>query len=461
MATPLTRDAVSKPAHSMASSAAAALFARPVRGCLLRVWQFAGPSCCFKSSTVASGSGPVEPSVAVTGLLGNTSCKALPWEEWWPTLVKRDLSSVLYMNSRSPGFLLDHVWVTIRACPSVVNKPTPSGRPLIVAIRLGHRGVAELLHRCGATLHKLMADELLCEAACHGTAAVISLLLYDSRGCCRQHPWACPNARQARNGGTALDVAVTRGHSKCSELLRRAGARHSLHRAAKEGHVADLTACLHDGAFVDEGDRSGASPLWHVVRGHGRRASNSEEGAARSRCVDLLLEARASVDVLPITLETPLSIAAFQGDLQLCQQLLKARANPLAPDRRGCTPIQRASCDSVKSLLGTHIHHVDAESTIDSSTSADLAYATGGMLLDASAFVTHHGMDATSFSPFAIAAETNHYGSPQHWMGLHSGYAPHPLSQPYGNAYMAAGASPLYHRYAEQLRRPGTYNTWR
>lgn len=371
---------------------AAATFLSPGLSGLLRVWQFAGPACCFKAAVLARGAGPaVSSSSSCRGLRGGTggllgeAC-ALPWEDWWPSLGRCSLVAQLRAPVGSDGshLALDRAWAAANARPELVNAPTPEGKPLILAVQRGRRDVAELLRRSGAGLSRRVADELLYEYAGRGNTGAISLLLCDSRGAVRCEPWACPNSRPTRHGGTPLDVAVSRGHTSCAELLRLAGGRHSLHWAARGGLPADVEAWLGEGACADERDGSGATPLWLAVKGEGsppphmsaRRevssASSSsfssspptrhgpallqeqEKEAAESphgHCVSLLLEARASVDVLPITMETPLLIAAARGDIRRCAQLLEAGADPTVRDRHGRTPLERAARADVRTLL--------------------------------------------------------------------------------------------------------------
>lgn len=339
--------------RSAAAEVASAIFLRPASAYLVRVWQFAGPSCCIKASALARGAGPVE-KPGKTGLLGERS--SLPWEEWWPTLGRGTLINLLLRppSKSDAAFNLDRAWAAIRARPEIVNTPVPEGRLIVVALQRGHRYIAELLRCSGATLSGRLADELLYESASRGAAAPISVLLCDAQGARRPQPWACANARPTRHGGTPLDAAVNRGHAECAELLRRAGGRHSLHWAAKHAVLSDVTAWLSDGACVDERDGSGATPLWHAVRGVGAAAVVPWEGAVeipRDQCVAMLLEAGASVDVLPITMETPLHIAAANGEIGRCQQLLEARADPTVADREGRTPLQHATDPAVCALL--------------------------------------------------------------------------------------------------------------
>lgn len=321
-----------------------------------RVWHFAGPACCVKASGLARSAGVT--AGWRCSPLGTPSVQL--WEEWWPRLAEESLLGMLGRQAEGP-LVLDRAWATLRKWSVLANRPTLEGRPLVVAVQHGQRDLAELLRHAGAVLGKRAADLLLHEAAGRGDVAVVSLLLLDASGSVRVEPWAAANAEPKRHGGTALDAALARGRPQCAELIRLAGGRHSLHGAARQAIVADVEAWLEEGASADERDGSGATPLWLVVKGPLSKSEASTSPHARDRCVDLLLGARATVDVLPITMETPLLLAAAMGDALCCARLLAARANPSARDREGRTPLDCAANAQIHGLL----HSATSASTWD------------------------------------------------------------------------------------------------
>uniref|UniRef100_A0A7S4S8B8 Uncharacterized protein n=1 Tax=Alexandrium monilatum TaxID=311494 RepID=A0A7S4S8B8_9DINO len=328
----------------------AAAFFSPGPAGLLRLWQFAGPACCHKAAGLARGAGPGSGCGSCGSKGPRATCE---WEDWWPSLARCSLTALLHAPPGSELWNLDQAWAAIRARPEAVNASTPEGKRLVLAIRRGCRYIAELLRHSGAVLSGRVADELLYEAAGHGNAPAVKLLLCDGRGAIRANPWASANAKPMRHGGTPLDAATSRGHGECAEVLRRAGGRHSLHNAAVRGLLDDVTAWLADGACVDEPDGKGATPLWLAVQGAcGPGSAKVEEhGEQRERCVRMLLEAGATVDALPITLETPLLVAAAHGHARLCSLLMRARADPTVRDRSGRTALSSAEQADVQVIL--------------------------------------------------------------------------------------------------------------
>lgn len=333
-----------------------AAFLGPGPAGLLRIWQFAGPACCCKASTLARGAGPQVAAAVSPGTMPWETCK-LPWQDWWPTLARSGLMNQLAAPNSEHMLSLDAAWVAIHARPSIVHETTTEGRPLIAFMRSGRRAIAELLRRHGAAVSRPVANEVLYASAKLGNAASVDLLLFDSQGL-RCEPWASPNSMPVRHGGTPLDVATANGHTECAELLRLAGGRHSLHRAAALGLPDDVSAWLEDGGCVDERDGSGATPLCLAVRGPGwavlqqlADVGQRPPGNGVAQCVRLLLDAQATVDALPITQETPLLSAADQGDVRLCSMLLDARADPLVRDRKGRTALDVAANVHVRAIL--------------------------------------------------------------------------------------------------------------
>ncbi|CAE7510418.1 BTN1 [Symbiodinium natans] len=296
--------------------------------------------CCFKARLLARRTGPTD----------------LPGEEWWPDLGRCHLTAQLRMHPEDGRFLsLDRLWAAIRARPEAVNTATPEGKPLTIAVKKGCRGAAELLRNSGGVLTCAGADQLLRDSAARGNVEALRLLLFEASGRLRSEPWASPNARPVKHGGTPLDMAVSRNQQECVELLLKAGGRHSLHRAAELAMPAMVRAWLDEGAAVEECDSSGATPLLLAAKGTGRVAERTE-------CLELLLRADAMVDALPITQETPLMHAAARGVYEHCKLLLEARADCHRRDRRDRQPIDHAATKEVRALLSSAMSSCRGES---------------------------------------------------------------------------------------------------
>lgn len=342
-----------------------ALFLAPGPAGLLQVWKFAGPACCRKVMTVASGAGPASKMRQKRFGVPNL----MPLLEWWPELARSSLVAQLRNHADSQRFIaLDRAAITITARPDLVNATTPDGKPLPIAVRNGCRAIAELLIYAGAAFNCGAAEKLLHESAASGNAAAIGLLLLDNRDHPRDEPWASPNARPFKHGGTALDVAEVRGHMECADLLRRAGSRNSLHRAAELALPETVRAWLQEGSDVDERDSSGSTPLSLAARGE-RHVTKAEHASAaserrRNECLQLLLDFKATVDTLPITQETPLMEAVAKGCMSHCTLLLEARADPCVRDRHRRSAIDRTTDPKLIKLLASACANSSMNSTV-------------------------------------------------------------------------------------------------
>eukprot|EP00434_Breviolum_minutum_P022978 symbB.v1.2.020272.t1/scaffold1692.1/size111236/1 len=306
-----------------------ATFLNPAPLGLLRIWHLAGPACCCKARMLARGA------------------ELRPDPSWWPELARCHL--VAQLRSNEPYLALDRIWALLHQRPEQANAATPEGKPMTLAVKKGCRGAAELLRWHGAVLLPGAANAWLYDAAAAGNLRCLELLLLNSAGRPRETPWASPNARPLKHGGTALDAAEARGHGSCAEVLRKVGGRHSMQRAAELARPEMLRQWLQEGADVEERDGSGATPLWLAAKGGAESTGASEQ--QRSECIQLLLTAQATVDALPITQETPLMRAAQRGSVAHCQLLLQARANVLRKDRRGKSVVEHAKSSAVRELL--------------------------------------------------------------------------------------------------------------
>ena len=207
-------------------------------------------------------------------------------------------------------------------------RPCPAGVILLLSAKSGD--VAQTKAILGRTFAKLDDDD-------HTTAVVGRTASPPTRGgddLTPPHPDATRDAR----GNTALHLAAIHGHSEVARVLIDAGASTEaavtcgenegltpLRLAAERGHLSTVRVLLAadaDTAAEDVVDR--ATPL-HAAAEAGHTAVVIELAGAGSAN----LEARA------VSGQTPLRWALSLGRAGAAAALLRAGADPDAPDRRG------------------------------------------------------------------------------------------------------------------------------
>ena len=135
----------------------------------------------------------------------------------------------------------------------------------------------------------------------------------------------------------------------------------ALHAATTYGHLDVVTWLLHKGANPNKSDRWGGSPLddarrenhldiAKVLRKHGGRAGDVDQGAALlkaaaagdSRTVEDLLENGVDINSCDYEKRTATHMAASSGHLAVIKMLVEAGANVNQEDRWGGTPTDDA-----------------------------------------------------------------------------------------------------------------------
>ncbi|XP_024525357.1 ankyrin repeat, PH and SEC7 domain containing protein secG isoform X5 [Selaginella moellendorffii] len=176
-------------------------------------------------------------------------------------------------------------------------------------------------------------------ASLHGHELVLRLLLSSGAD-----PAACDTG-----GSQPIHDAAAGGHVGCMELLTHLGADPNasdcagctpLHRGSSAGEV-DAARWLLKQKGVDANcrDNIGSTPLyWAASRG-------------RADVVALLIREGNADPSAPNAHRSPLHVAAGWRHLSVCDELLKAGADPLAVDREGLTVLQVAKTDDVAKLL--------------------------------------------------------------------------------------------------------------
>ncbi len=145
-----------------------------------------------------------------------------------------------------------------------------------------------------------------------------------------------------RNGSTPLLEAIARHLASVAKRLVLIGADPNFAGNGDEYPLAQasfycdigLAKCLFEhGALIDAADRGGNTALMHA-------ASNCSDG----KMVKLLLRFGANPNMRSKDGETPLIVAAFNGDERAVKELLKAGADPTAITEDGESALSKA-CD--------------------------------------------------------------------------------------------------------------------
>ena len=240
--------------------------------------------------------------------------------------------------------------------------------PLWQAAKEGHKEVVELLVKRGAAVDARSAgygETPLWQAAAGGFKDVVEFLL--SQG-------AEVDAEDHEYRRTPLVQAAPAGHIAIVELLLRNHAtidaknkfkRTALSQAAVTGHVAIVKLLLEKGAMAENKDIYGQTPLWEAsLRGHSEVvALLLQEGAIvdmkntfgcplltqtvrnnRIAVVKLLLERGAFIEIRDdASDETPLCVAAKEGNLDMVNLLLEHGAVVNFKALSGYTPLMCAA----------------------------------------------------------------------------------------------------------------------
>ncbi|XP_043922219.1 serine/threonine-protein phosphatase 6 regulatory ankyrin repeat subunit A-like [Protopterus annectens] len=186
--------------------------------------------------------------------------------------------------------------------------------------------------------------------------------------------------KQAKNGWSPLLVAAEQGHTEIIKLLLQNHARvdvfdehdkAALHLAAENGHDQIADILLWHKAFVSTKNKLGLTPL-HLAAQNGY-----------NQLVKLLVETHmASIDAMSLTKQTPLHLAALNGQLDVCNSLLKMKADANATDIHGQTPLHLAAendhSEVVKLFLKQNPELVTS-ANVEGSTCAHIAASKGSV----------------------------------------------------------------------------------
>ena len=243
-----------------------------------------------------------------------------------------------------------------------VNAAQPDGSTALAwAVHLGERRMAEALLDSGAKVNT--ADEYgetpVTLAAANGDAGLVERLVA-----------AGGNARDARwNGETAVMIAAGAGsldavrqlvqHGADVNLAEPRGGQTALMWAAAEGHSDVVAGLVGMGANVDAASGTGFTPLvFAAIRNDVASIKTLLDAGANPNIVLLsranaiivamqyrhtasalmLLEGGADINVRDRAGNTPLHLAAQEGDMNLVGALLARRADPNARTPKSMAP---------------------------------------------------------------------------------------------------------------------------
>ncbi|TDI53987.1 MAG: ankyrin repeat domain-containing protein [Alphaproteobacteria bacterium] len=218
---------------------------------------------------------------------------------------------------------------------------------LVLAAANGHSDlVAYFLDKGAALDHaNLNGSTALLRAAISNERKMVKLLL--DRG--------ATVIVQNRAGATPLAAAAFNGNRRLVKMLIAAGAdpaqpdgtgKPPIIYAAAKGHAKIVKTFLAAGVAADIRDKNDLTALmWSA--GHPNDVPQAEALAT----IDILLAAKATLDLADNRGRTALMIAAGRGHRQIVEALLKAGADPELMDRDGYGAWELAASDEIKALF--------------------------------------------------------------------------------------------------------------
>ncbi|XP_072904092.1 transient receptor potential cation channel, subfamily N, member 1 [Hemitrygon akajei] len=186
--------------------------------------------------------------------------------------------------------------------------------------------------------------------------------------------------KQSKNGCSPLLLAAERGHTEMVKILLLNHARvdvfdehgkAGLHLAAENGHDEISDILLWHKAFVNAKTKLGLTPL-HLGAQNGY-----------NKLVKLLVETHAaSIDALSLSKRTPLHLAAANGQLDVCNTLLKMKADANATDIQGQTPLHLAAENNHSEVVKLFLKQkpeLVMSANMEGSTCAHIAASKGSV----------------------------------------------------------------------------------
>lgn len=283
----------------------------------------------------------------------------------------------------------------LRAAPALAAAVDGAGRTALhIAAARGSTNALRALIEGGADVNACDARKAkpLHHASFRGHCACAALLI----DAASQRSAASAKTEMGDAAGmTPLHLAATAGHSDLCALLLRKGADANarakngttpLHLAAHAGDTKTLLVLLENGAKIDCAlFPSIRFPFLFVLLKHknqhtftatdenGNTALHTAAFAGHHKIVALLVWAHSSVNAQDAQGNGPLAVAVARGNLGCVQRLLKAGANPEAPNKAGETALHiagRVGATEAVNLIMTHLWNIQAQFFLSGSTCA-------------------------------------------------------------------------------------------